>query len=125
MPPTESLRNSGKLYIFEEDSRMHNRFDPDGRNYSFEHATAIHQRNFAHTLTHGLGIRWYIDNPPGEYLEWQRTEPEFQPWLEKFQTIGTWALSLDRSPQAEVAVVLDDETMFYEDIRNTLSIPLI
>ena len=125
MPPSESLRRSGKLYIYEEDSRMHNRFDPDGRNYAFAHAAAIHQRNFAQVLTHGLGVWWFIDNPPGAYLEWQKTEPPFQPWLERFQRIGEWALSLDRSPQAEVAVLLDDESMFYEDIRNTLSIPLI
>ena len=125
MPPSESLRRSGKLYIFEEDSRMHNRFDPDGRNYSFEHATAIHQRNFAQVLTHGLGVWWFIDNPPGEYLEWQKSEPEFQPWLERFQAIGTWALTLDRKPQAEVAVLLDDESMLYEEFQNTLSIPLI
>lgn len=125
MPPSESLRKSGKLYIFEEDSRMHNRFDPDGRNYSFENAVAIHQRNFAQVLTHGLGIWWFIDNPPGTYLEWQKTEPAFQPWLERFHSIGTWALGLDRSPQAEVAVLLDDESMFYEEFENTLSIPLI
>ena len=104
---------------------MHNRFDPDGRNYSFEHATAIHQRNFGQVLTHGLGVWWFIDNPPGKYLEWQKTEPPFQPWIEKFQSIGTWALGLDRRPQAEVAVLLDDESMFYEELKNTLSIPLI
>jgi hypothetical protein len=125
MPPSEALRRSGKLYIFEEDSRMHNRFDPEGRNYAFEHATAIHQRNFAQVLTHGLGIWWFIDNPPGTYLEWQKTEPEFQPWLERFQKIGTWALGLDRTPQAEVAVLLDDESLFYEEFQNSLSIPLI
>jgi hypothetical protein len=125
MPPSESLRRSGKLYIYEEDSRMHNRFDPDGRNYAFEHATAIHQRNFSQVVTHGLGVWWFIDNPPGTYRQWQKTEPEFQPWLERFHRIGEWAIELDRTPQADVAVFLDDESMFYEDIRNTLSIPLI
>ena len=125
MPPSESLRRAGKLYIYEEDSRMHNRFDPDGRNYAFEHATAIHQRNFAYVLTRGLGVWWFIDNPPGKYLEWQKSEPEFHPWLERFHALGEWAFSLDRAPQAEVAVLLDDESMFYEDIRNTLSLPLI
>lgn len=123
MPPSEALRRAGKLYIFEEDSRMHNRFDPDGRNYSFEHATAIHQRNMAQVLTHGLGIWWYIDNPPGSYLEWQVAEPAFQPWLERFQALGTWAMSLDRTPRSEIAVLLDDESMLYEEIRNSFSIP--
>jgi hypothetical protein len=124
MPPQESLRLANKLYIYEEDSRMHNRFDPDGRNYAFEHATAIHQRNFSQVLTHGLGVWWFQDNPPGEYRRWQgTTEPAFQPWLERFQRLGTWALGLDRKPQAEVAVLLDDESMFYEDIRNLYSLP--
>jgi hypothetical protein len=123
MPPSESVRRAGKLYIYEEDSRMHNRFDPDGRNYEFQHATAIHQRNVSQVLTHGLGIWWFQDNPPGEYREWQKTEPAFQPWLERFQQLGTWALELDRTPRSEVAVLLDDESMFYEDIRNNYSLP--
>ena len=123
MPPSEAVRRAGKLYIYEEDSRMHNRFDPDGRNYAFHHATAIHQRNFSQVLTHGLGIWWFQDNPPGKYREWQRSEPAFQPWLERFHRLGTWALDLDRTPRSEVAVLLDDESMFYEDIRNTYSLP--
>jgi hypothetical protein len=123
MPPSEALRRAGKLYIFEEDSRMHNRFDPDGRNYAFEHATAIHQRNMAQVLTHGLGIWWFIDNPPGAYREWQKTEPAFQPWIERFQALGTWAMGLDRTPGAEIAVLLDDESMLYEEVRNSFSLP--
>ncbi len=123
MPPSEALRRAGKLYIYEEDSRMHNRFDPDGRNYAFEHATAIHQRNMAQVLTHGLGIWWFIDNPPGTYLEWQKKEPAFQPWLERFQALGTWAMGLDRRPRAEIAVLLDDESMLYEEVKNTFSMP--
>jgi hypothetical protein len=123
MPPSESVRRAGKLYIYEEDSRMHNRFDPDGRNYSFEHGPAIHQRNVSQVLTHGLGIWWFQDNPPGKYREWQRTEPGFQPLLERFQALGTWALDRDRTPCSQVAVLLDDESMFYEDIRNSFSLP--
>ena len=125
MPPSESLRIHGKLYLYEEDSRLHNLMDPDGRNYKPEHGPAIHNRCFAQALTHGLGIWWFADWPAGAYEDLAKTEPAFQPLLERYQKIGSWALELDRSPAAEVAVLIDDESFFYETIHNTINLPLI
>ncbi|MBT3344139.1 MAG: hypothetical protein HN712_13505 [Gemmatimonadetes bacterium] len=125
MPPSESLRIHGKLYIYEEDSRLHNLMDPEGRNYRPEHGPSIHNRCFAQSLTHGLGIWWFADWPAGTYQDLGKSEPEFQPLLERYQQLGSWALGLDRTPAAEVAVLIDDESFFYETIRNTINLPLI
>ena len=122
MPPSESVRLHGKLYILEEDSHLHNELDPTGRNFDRRHAIAINQREFNVAITHGLGIWWLADYPPGSY---SRQDPNFHPWLKKFQQLGTWAMQLDRSPSAEVAVLVDDESFLYESVRNTLDLPLI
>jgi hypothetical protein len=52
-------------------------------------------------------------------------EPAFLPLLQRFKALGTFALSLDLTPRAEVAVLLDDESFFYETCRYNLDIPLI
>ncbi len=120
MPPTESVRHHGKLYILEEDSLLHNEMDADGRNFDRKHTLAIYQREFAQAITHGLGIWWFADWPAGSYT---RQNPNFQPWLERFRKLGDWALNLDRSPRAEVAVFLDDQSFFYETVRNSIYLP--
>ncbi|MBI4530088.1 MAG: beta-galactosidase [Candidatus Latescibacteria bacterium] len=121
MPPTESVRLHGKLYIFEEDSRTHlSHHDPNyGRVNSLEESVAVLQRNIAQVVTKGLGI-WWLGNTidPAQ-------EPAFRPLLHRFQELGTFALRLDRTPCAEVAVLLDDESFFYETARNDLDLPLI
>jgi hypothetical protein len=122
MPPSESVRLHGKLYILEEDSHLHNEMDPTGRNFDRRHTIAINQREFNVAITHGLGIWWFADWPAGGYA---RQDPNFQPWLEKFHKLGTWAMQLDRSPRAEVAVLVDDESFLYESVRNALDLPLI
>lgn len=122
MQPGESLRLHGKLYLMEEDTTMHNNFDPNGRNQRFEHNIAVHQRNFAEVLTHGQAISWLEDSrfphPPAILEEVHR-------WIHRFQQIGEWSLQLERSPQSEVAVFLDDESFFYQSNLNNLDIPLI
>lgn len=124
MPPSESLRLHGKLYIYEEDSRLHNLMDPDGRNYAFEHAVAIHQRCMSNVLTHAFGVWWLADWPPKTYATHPKTEPSaFNPWLPRFRRLGEFSLHLDRRPQAEVAVIVDDESFLYESLRNSLNLP--
>jgi len=52
-------------------------------------------------------------------------DPAFTPLLADFQRLGAWALETDRTSAAEVAVLLDDESFFYETVRNDLDIPLV
>jgi hypothetical protein len=122
MQPGESLRAHGKIYLMEEDTLMHNNFDPGGRNQSMENSIAVYQRNFAQALTHGQAVTWF------EVQGLQEAEalvPERKRWIRRFQELGQWGIGLDREPQAEVAVFLDDESYFHESIQNKVDIPLI
>ena len=124
MPPSESVRLHGKLYIYEEDSRLHNLMDPDGRNYAFGHGVAIHQRCMDYALTHAMAIWWFADHPAGTYLSHPAIEPSpFNPWLRRFQRLGEFSLHLEREPQAEVAVLVDDESFMHETLRNSFNLP--
>jgi hypothetical protein len=122
MQPTESLRHHGKFYFFEEDTLMHNNFDPGGRMHPVENSIAIYQRNFAQVVTHGIGITWLENNI---FVESPLILDEARRWYRRFDELGRWALHLNRAPSAEVAVFLDDESFFYEANRNNIDIPLI
>ncbi len=128
MPPTESMRIHGKLYVFEEDSRTHLTFH-DHPNYgkadTLEESIAILRRNLAYVVTHGQGIWWLAGgSPQTPHIELSQ-QPAFRPMIQRFQEIGTFANLLDRTPSAEVAVLLDDESFYYEWVKNSLDIPLI
>ena len=122
MQPGESLRLHGKIYFMEEDTLMHNNFDPGGRNQSLENSIAVYQRNFAQAITHAQGVTWF---EVASLHEDSRLVDERNRWMKRFQDLGTWALQLDRKPGAEVGVFLDDESYYYESIRNNLDLPLI
>jgi hypothetical protein len=122
MQPTESLRHHGKLYLLEEDTLMHNNFDPGGRMHPVEHSIAIYQRNFAQVVTHGIGVTW-LENDI--FVESPKVLPEARECYRRFQELGTWMLHLDRRLQAETAVFLDDESFFYESNHNNIDLPLI
>jgi hypothetical protein len=128
MPPSESMRLHNKLYIFEDDTRTHlsshDRFNY-GKADDLAGSVALLRRNLAYVLTHGQGIWWLSGwNPQLPHIDPTR-EPAFGPLLAQFQRIGTWALGLERAPSAEVAVVVDDESFFYEWMKNDLDLPLI
>ncbi len=122
MQPNESLRAHGKIYFMEEDTLMHNNFDPEGRMQVMENSIAVYQRLFAEALTHGQGITWWESNT---FVEKPELVPERRRWIQRFKELGDWGLQLDLTPQAEVAVILDDESYLYESVFNTLDIPLI
>jgi hypothetical protein len=82
----------------------------------------IYQRNFAQVVTHGIGITWMESS---YFVESPLIHDESRRWHDRFQQLGTWALQLDRTPRSEVAVFLDDESFYYEAIRNNIDMPLI
>jgi hypothetical protein len=123
MPPSESLRLHGKLYLFEDDTRTH-LAPPDagfGRARNLGESSAVLKRNFAEVLTRGQGIWWLGEN---SHISPVR-EPAFAPLLRRFQQLGTFGLKLDRKPASQIAVLVDDESFLYESVRNDLDIPLI
>jgi len=122
MQPSESLRLHNKLYWFEEDTLMHNNFDPRKRMHPITHSLAIYKRNFAQVLTRAQGITW-LEND--YFAEDPSIVDEFHELQTRFHNIGNWAVQFDRSPSAEVAVFLDDESYMYEANKNGISLPLI
>ena len=123
MPPSESMRRHGKLFIFEDDTRTH-LAPPDagfGRAASPDDSEAILERNFAEVVTRGYGI-WWLGNPG--HVDPVRA-PAFGPLLARFQELGTFALALDRTPSAEIAMLVDDESYYYESLRSDLDLALI
>jgi hypothetical protein len=123
MLPTDSLRVHGKLYIMEEDTCTHLTAPGQGfaRARSLEESITLLKRNFLEVLTRGQGVWW----SGGQHNLDPDREPAFQPLLQRFQKVGTFALNLDRRTSAEIAVLLDDESYFYESVRNDLDLPLI
>jgi hypothetical protein len=122
MQPTESLRVHGKLYLLEEDTLMHNNFDPGKRMHPISRSVAIYHRHFAQVLTHGIGITWMENS---DLAEDPSLVPVMQRWHKRYDDIGQWAVQLDRAPGADVAVFLDDLSFMYEANRNDIDISLI
>jgi hypothetical protein len=123
MPPAESLRLHGKLYIFEDDTRTHLApLDAGfGRATSPDDSAAILKRNFAEVLTRGMGIWWLGQRTHIDPVR----EPDLGALLWRFTELGSFGLDLERSPVAEVAVVVDDESFYYESLRYDLDLALI
>jgi len=120
MQPTESARLHGKLCIIEDDTRTYISPDPNyGHVNSLSQSVTILQRNFAQVVTHGQGVWWLFESiNPGK-------EPAFGPLLERFRDLGQFLLQTDRTPNAEIALLLDDLSFFYETDRNNLDVPLV
>jgi hypothetical protein len=111
------------LYIYEDDTRTH-LAPPDagfGRAASLADSEAVLKRNMGEVLTRGMGI-WWSAGP--SHIDPVR-EPAFQPLLQRFQELGAWATQLDRAPGAEIALLVDDESLLYQSARNDLDVPLI
>ncbi len=121
MLPDASVRLHGKLLLIEDDTRTH--ADPEDPNYgqvrTFEDSRTILRRNLSHFLTHGEGAWWAL---------WKVNavkDPRFEALLREFRQTGDRSMDADRTSAAEVAVLLDDESFFYETCRNSLDVPLI
>jgi hypothetical protein len=121
MLPDGSVRLHGKLLLIEDDTRTHaDDQDPNyGQVKTFEASRTILRRNLAHFLTHGEGAWWAL---------WKVDavkEPRFERLLREMRGFGDMSMDDDRSSAAEIAVLLDDESFFYETCRYDLDIPLI
>jgi hypothetical protein len=128
MLPMASVKIHNKLYIYEDDTRTHicwHGHPNFGKVDTLEETLAILKRNFAYVVTHAHGIWWLAGGSPvTPHIELSQ-QPAFQPLIRRFNEIGNMALELDRAPSAEIAVLLDDESLYYEWLRNDLDVPLI
>lgn len=116
MLPSESVRLHGKLYIYEEDSRLHTGgyHTTYGRAANASQSRAIMRRNFAYIATHSQGV-WTFPNEDDEIFR----------EIKSFKEKGDFTVGTDRSSNSEIAVFVDDESYFYESLKTSLDIPLI
>jgi hypothetical protein len=121
MLPAGSVSLHGKLLLIEDDTRTHaDREDMNyGRVKTLDESRTILRRNLAHYLTHAEGAWWALGKVDTVKV------PEFAALLREFKEIGERSLGLDRTSASEIAVLLDDESFFYETCRHNLDIPLI
>jgi hypothetical protein len=123
MPPAESVRLHRKLYVVEDDTRTHLLRTVEYGGVATPAASeAVLTRNFARVLTQGYGIWWLgVQNA--------HVDPESAPALGtligRFQSVGRFALDIDRTSCADVAVFIDDETLFHQAATNDLDLPLL
>ena len=116
MIPVETARIHGKFIIVEDDVRFHKDTYHGlyGQAKNLQESITILQRNFNHYVTHGEGYwRTVID------------DKRLLPVLKQLNELGTFALQTDRAPISEIAVLLDDESFYYETVKNNLDVPLI
>jgi hypothetical protein len=118
--PPESAWLHGKLCIVEDDTRTYINHDEEYAHlYTLSDSVAILERNFARTVTQGMGMWWLFEsvNPA--------KEPAFGPLLQNFHELGNFLIQTDRTPCAEIAVLVDEESFFYEANRINLDLPMI
>ena len=121
MLPDGSVRLHGKLLLVEDDTRTHaDTADPNyGQVKTLAASRAVLRRNLAHFLAHAEGAWWALWKVDTVKV------PEFAALLREFREIGSRSMALDRSSASEIAVLVDDESFFYETCRYNLDIPLI
>ncbi len=121
MLPDGSVRLHGKLLLVEDDTRTHaDAADPNyGQVKTLEASRTVLCRNLAHYLSRAEGAWWALWKVDMVKV------PEFAALLREFRDLGERSMALDRSSAAEIAVLVDDESFFYETCRYDLDIPLI
>jgi hypothetical protein len=124
MSVTESIRRHGILYFCEEDTRTylfppHSRY---GQAKDLPETVSILTRNFGNVLTHASGA-WWADWHTAAGSPYR--DPELMALIQRFMHLGERSLDLDRSPMADVAVIVDEESFFHERLINHLDWPLV
>jgi hypothetical protein len=120
---TESVTHRGRLWWNDNDvaaSLVPLPADPERlRARNADELRHMERREFANVLCHGAGMAW-IDARGGE-----RDATAAPADLARMVEISRQALNADRSPAAEIAVVLDDESVHALRCGNRLTAPLV
>ncbi|MCP4638779.1 MAG: hypothetical protein GY851_00025 [bacterium] len=125
MSLTESVRLHGKLWVNEEDSRTHT--SPPGSSFgqaknAFE-SVSILTRNFSVSLERSSACWWANGGLPGLA---NAEDPDIMAAIRRCVEIGGKSLQCpDRSPCADMAVIVDEQSFFYEMMHRRLAWPLI
>ena len=114
----QSVQLHGKLFIDKNEYRTH--LVPwhygYGRTSDFKESEANQLRQLSNELTHASGV--FLNTP------WFNSEP-MQKLLEKLNAIAQKSIEFERTSNAEIAVVIDEYSMYMMRRDKRLSLPLI
>ncbi len=119
MSATEAIKLHGKLWFDENDYRTHlvrqkkTDFDYVALKDVSE-SVEVQKRELAHVLSLGTAM-WWFDMGGGWY-----DEAGFMKAISEMNDAATRSISFDRSSVAEIAVVVDEESMCYGEGRGRL-----
>ncbi|MDD4869671.1 MAG: beta-galactosidase [Kiritimatiellae bacterium] len=114
MSLTEAIKLHGKLWFNENDYRTHlmpqkkGVFDAIDLN-NLDESISIQKRELGLVLSLGTGM-WWFDMGGGWY-----DEPGFMKAIAEMNDVGERSIAFDRSSAAEIAVVVDEESMCFGD----------
>jgi hypothetical protein len=120
---TESHNRHGKLWWNENDILTH--LSPALKDPLFHHPRTpvetqhIQRREFGNVLCHGMGT-WWFDMWGGYYAD-----AAIMADIARMVEIGRKFVHCDRTPTAEIAVALDDDSVHFTECDNRLTVPLI
>lgn len=89
---------------------------------TMEETVSVLKRNFANVLTRSLAIWWGY---PSRRTSGTLDDPVLMKLVERMVQLGRFNLEEDRAPAAEIAVIVDEDSFLYTDVRNNLAVPLI
>jgi hypothetical protein len=119
MAPVDSIRDAGKLWLNEDDTRTYLSEEALARADTPEATYAVHQRNFAHILPRRLAC-WYMDLPAQGWLNdagiWENIAGLRRVYEREIARPASW--------QPEVAIIVDERSPLYLADNNTLTLPL-
>ncbi|RKY23008.1 MAG: hypothetical protein DRP62_06760, partial [Planctomycetota bacterium] len=127
MTAVDSIRDAGKLWLNEDDTRTYlSKYDhednyPEHRRVdTIEGTILIHQRNFAHLLPRRIGC-WYMDLFGREWLNsveiWDNIARLKKIYEQQFHQTAVW--------KPQVAIIVDEKSPLYLAGNRTLSGPLL
>lgn len=113
--PVQSIQRAGKLWLAENDMRTHLTADSPEATQPVAKTIAVQQREAALCLTGGTG-QWWFDMGGGWY-----DDAKTMSAIERINRMAESILHADRRSGAEVAMVLDAESLYYCPPTGTIS----
>jgi hypothetical protein len=113
----DSFRIRNQMFVIEDDSRTHleNDFFRDSMGlYDIRDTIGTLKRDFARNLCEETFAWWFDQHEEGGRYQ----HPEIFRLFEKQEKIAALAYSLDRTKQNDIALIYDQESLFYVSIRN-------
>jgi hypothetical protein len=123
MSLVDSVKLHGKMWFDENDIRTwltrEGNLGEAGKTATYEETLLHQQRELANVLCNACGM-WWFDMSGGWY-----DDPRLMAEIAHMKRIADECVNLDRSPVAEIAVVVDDKSSAYLKLSNRISHQLL